>query len=215
MSYLFNLRAANVGVRTSGLGACKIYSAVKFHFGYTWEISKYGVNFNISDLKYNTRKDRAIFERISLKYTSEQIYMLFLSNALEDNLGYVGDALTEEGTEIFVAFKTKVNGIDFTFSNDVKNICNYCISNNMNIKNLFDCTGDHPLLIKMYLKKYICIETILILNSFMNFVNKFDEHIADPLWEDISGKIKKYENISSINKELARDKTLKIIKLNV
>ena len=61
---------------------------------------------------------------------------------------------------------------------------------------------EHPYIIKMFLRKDITLETLVILEKLAPFVTNFDNELSEDLiWPDISRLIKKYKPFLKIDKE--------------
>ena len=65
--------------------------------------------------------------------------------------------------------------------------------------NLFETVGGHPPLLKLYIKRRVHLETLIICDMVLGFMKKWDKNLSDPLWESVSFKIKKYKPFLSIN----------------
>ena len=74
--------------------------------------------------------------------------------------------------------------------------------------NLFETMGGHPPLLKLFLKRQLNLDTLVVMDVVLGFTKRWDKELSDPLWEQLSLKIKKYKPFLSIN----RDKYLKIMK---
>jgi hypothetical protein len=59
--------------------------------------------------------------------------------------------------------------------------------------------GRHPLLLKMYIKKQVSVETMIILDKILGFKKNFDKRLDDPVWTSVSLKMKKYNPFLNIN----------------
>jgi hypothetical protein len=70
-----------------------------------------------------------------------------------------------------------------------------------NLEQLFDCSRQHPLVLKMFLSGKICIETLVIWDKIFLFRNNFDKKLLDPVWELMSLKIQKYSPFLNIDVE--------------
>ena len=75
--------------------------------------------------------------------------------------------------------------------------------NNIEIKDIFTSSkGQHPYIIKAYLRKTINIETLVILDKSLNFKDTLNKEINDDiLWPDISRLIEKYKPFLKIDTE--------------
>ena len=61
--------------------------------------------------------------------------------------------------------------------------------------------GQHPLVIQLWMQEEISLETLVILNSILGFVDKEDSKISDTIiWPDIKRKIEKYTPFVNFNK---------------
>jgi len=52
--------------------------------------------------------------------------------------------------------------------------------------------GQHPELIKQYLKNKVSIETLVILDRILGYKSKFDKKMSDPVWDQVSRRMAKY-----------------------
>ena len=66
----------------------------------------------------------------------------------------------------------------------------------------------HPKILKEFLQKKLSLETMIILNSILNYKKQFDEKLLDPVWEFVSMRIEKYSPFLHID----RDKFKSILK---
>ena len=58
----------------------------------------------------------------------------------------------------------------------------------------------HPYVIKEYMSGTICLETVVILNKLVKFMDRADSVITETiLWPDVSRKIRKYNTFVNIN----------------
>ena len=70
----------------------------------------------------------------------------------------------------------------------------YCMDNNITFNECFTCKNSyHPAIMKLFLRKDISIETLVILNRLNNFTGQLDTSLSlDLIWPDVSRIIKKY-----------------------
>ena len=54
-------------------------------------------------------------------------------------------------------------------------------------------------LLKKHLSGDICIETLVIYNRIFQFSKDFDKKLQDPIWEQVSKNIKKYDSFLNID----------------
>ena len=53
--------------------------------------------------------------------------------------------------------------------------------------------GSHPPLLKHFLSGEITLETLVIFETCLGYVDKFDAVLTDPIWKDIKRSILKYK----------------------
>ena len=68
----------------------------------------------------------------------------------------------------------------------------------LSFNEMFLTNGGHPPLLKLFIRGEIELETIIILDMVLKFVVRWDEQLADPLWSNLSLKIRKYKPFMSI-----------------
>ena len=80
--------------------------------------------------------------------------------------------------------------------------------------NIFKCeSGKHPTLIKSYLAKRISLETMVILQSLVNYMKQFDRDLKqDLIWPDIRRMVTKYSSFLSFDKQKCKMKLLELLK---
>ncbi|NDB58212.1 hypothetical protein EB001_07180, partial [bacterium] len=54
--------------------------------------------------------------------------------------------------------------------------------------------GEYPSIVILYLRKLVSLETLVLINEFIPYVEKFDKYLSDDvIWSKISLKIRKYK----------------------
>ena len=175
----------------------KTYLAFKNHFTKkNYDYFKYCGKTNASRDAFNKRKDRYFFERMSRKKTDEEIRHYFLANFVEcsdpDAL-WIGEII-RNGNDYHTSWLKRYQGMTYLFENESE-----CI-HKKNFENLFEIKGhSHPDILKMYLQGNISIESMVILDMMLNYSNKFNKKLLDPVWETVEMKIQKYKPFLNID----------------
>ena len=61
--------------------------------------------------------------------------------------------------------------------------------------------GQHPILLKMCIAKYLMIETFIILNALVNFVPRWNKQISEKIiWPEFRKKVQKYSPFLEVDK---------------
>ena len=180
----------------------KYYMALKLHF----TTDKYDVieqkgKVRASRQAFAKRKDLYAINKVAKSYSDEEVANFLIANFVSgDRWGGVFDT---DARETYLAWKKRVEGISYIFTKDLDNILLDIEQKNITFENIFSCQkGEHPYIIKAYLRKDVCVETLVILDKIYNMVEKFDNEVDDTIvWPDISRLIKKYRPFLKIERE--------------
>jgi len=180
----------------TGFGSFLLFMALRTHFT-TEKYNFFQMNGRVRATKqsYEKRNDRWFFEKIGKKYDAKELRDFYISNLLEDK-NYITDFVNEESNHIFMEYNKRQQSLSYTFKNDL----NIIFENDL--KQPFEVYRDkYPSLIMLFLQKKICLETLVILDDFTGFSNKFDKHYTDDfIWPRISRKINKYRDFLKYDK---------------
>lgn len=176
------------------------FLCLKQHFTKpSYDIFKYNWKTRASIETYNKRKDRYFFERLSRKKTEQEIKEFFISNFAytENPKGVYIPDLLRDGEEIYTAWRKYNQSLFYNFKTEIEVFISH-----QNLNEFMECVDNqHSQLIRKYLQKSISLETLVILNMIFNFTKKYDKILIDPIWENLSLRIKKYSPFLLINTE--------------
>ena len=180
----------------------KMYLALKLHF----TTDKYDViqqrgKIRASRQAFAKRKDLYSIKKVSKTYSDEEVANFLVANFTSgDRWGGVFDS---EAGDRYLEWKGKIESLTYIFSNDIDNLLNELQDENLTFLESFKVkNSQHPYILKAYLRKTITLETLVILESLIKFVDKFDENISDEiLWPDVSRLIKKYKPFLKFDRE--------------
>lgn len=180
----------------------KYYMALKLHF----TTDKYDVieqkgKVRASRQAFAKRKDLFAINKVAKTYTDEEIANFLIANFVSgDRWGGVFDV---DARETYLQWKKRIEGLSYIFTKDIDNILLEFEKLGSKFDDAFKCQIDeHPYILKAYLRKDICIETLVILDKLLNLTDRFDKDLNDTLvWPDISRLIKKYRPFLKIERE--------------
>ena len=182
--------------------AYQYYVSLKTHFGGAkYDFTKYGIK-GIQVSGYDNRKDKYYFERISRKWTKNEIVPLLVSSFLVDPATYSADLLERDAKDRYLAYIKTMTNIYRTFESDIKGLAKFAKDNDLTIGDLFSVKdGQHPITFRMYLQSLISIETYVIMDSYIKFFDVYDKKLSgDYIWTDIhSIKLRKYKPFGRFN----------------
>ena len=173
----------------SAYKACCLYRALKLHFTTNYDFNKYKGKVNYTQVQFERNKQKYVYERLSKKFSDEDLKKFYISNFLQNENIWVQDLLSQESYDNFVNFNKKHQSLSYIFENDLLNIFN-----NEDYKVLFKTkSDDFPLLLKKMLRNEVSTETVIIMNEFLDFLPKWEKNIKDDfIWSNVKTKMFKY-----------------------
>ena len=184
-------------MKVSPFDCYKTYLAMKNHFTKeSYDYVKYGGRSRASVASFNKRRDRYFFERMSRKKDDDEIIKYFIANFIsseDPGKVWIGEII-QNGETNFKEWQRRNQSLSYLFGNEVESIFT-----RDNFDSYFHTQGQHPKILKAYLRKEISIETLIILDSILGFVKQFDKKLDDPIWSTVSLKIKKYGSFLNID----------------
>lgn len=175
----------------------KTYLSVKNHFSKdSYDFFKYRGKTKVSEKTFYSKKERFWFEKLSRNKDDKEVINFFVSNystAEDPSSLWIGDII-KNGEIVYVKWTEKRNNLLDIFLREIESL------NKNNFNQYFTIVGNrHPQILKDYLKGDICIETMIIFDSILNYKRDYDNMLVDPIWEMISMKMKKYSVFLQIN----------------
>jgi len=183
----------------------KLYNALKLHFetdGY--DAIKYHFKTSVKPTSFFKRKDKFFFAKLAKTYEKE-LKEFYIAN-FKNDVKYVGDMLNEGGEKYYRDHKKVMESLTYQFKTDINKL------NDMDVT--FDSLleaedNNHPLIIKLWMQEEILLETVVILDSILGFVERENKKITDTIiWPDIYRKIMKYKPFVKFD----RNKCLNLLK---
>lgn len=169
----------------SGYETFCLYLALKNHFTRdSYDFFKYnGKTKNVSKESFLSRRDRFQFEKLARKCDNPMIHMMV--NFLQDKT-WIGDMLDDEAFDYTMRYAKKVQSMSYIFKNEIEKYDN--------LKDLFKSEDNgYPMILNEYMSGDISLETIIILDTFIDFITKFDAKLKDDyLWSKFSFKARKF-----------------------
>lgn len=200
----------------AGLNAYLTYIAIRMHFSNSnYDYFKYNGQTTTKPESFLKRKDKFFFEKIERKYKDDDLLMLLVSNFIHDEKSWIRTIATNQGEKIYLDWKKKTNGLSYHFQEQLKLVANE-IEENKKSKIMFQTSGMHPPVLRMYISGELSLETMVILNYLFDFVSYFNSKLEfDPIWEQARTKILGYQpfllQYANISKEKYLDTFQKIL----
>lgn len=184
-----------------GFDVYRTYLAFKQHFSNpSFDFFKYDGKVNAKETTYQQRNDFYFFETIARKYTDQEIkeFMLatFVASETPEKV-WVGD-IKRSGRDNWLVWTKLHQSLAYVVKQDLNRVAEHLASTSDTFNSLFETMGGHPPLLKLYIRRVISLETLVVLDICLNFMVQWDKVLRDPLWEQLSFKIKKYKPFLSI-----------------
>ncbi len=173
------------------------YLGIKNHFtNPKYDYFKYAKKTRASLTSFNKRKDKYWFEKSSRKYSDKEIVDFLLANFVSSdnpqNL-WIGEIINS-GERTYSEWMKRQQSLSYLFKEQSEELLS-----EYNLNDLFDCSKQHPPILKRFLSGKISIETLVIYNKIFQFGKNFNKKLLDPVWETVGLKISKYDPFLNIN----------------
>ena len=187
----------------TGYEAFSIYNSLKLHFtSGSYDYFKYNGKSNISIEAFENRRDKYHFYKLSRQNEKDDYIEFLVSNFLiKENL-WAGDLLQEEAIIAYKRRMATIQSLSYKFQNDCQRLKELVDLPN----DLLKTNAEYPKLLVMVLQKDIHLETLVIMNSILNFLPMWDKRIADTIrYPEFSRKVKKYAPFLHFEKDKFKD----------
>lgn len=172
------------------------YVALKTHFTTRYyDYFKFNGQLRSTKTKnYENRKDKVFFLKLA-KHKDAKNFLI--ANFIENDHFWVGDLVYNEQAETnYKNWSKRVQSLSYNFKNELSYLKdnfddNFIVENN-----------DHPYILKLLLRGEISLETVVILTDLARCYSYWNKKMkGEPVWENISIKIKKYKPFMNYDKE--------------
>ena len=175
--------------------AFNVYLAFKLHFTTDrYDITKTRGAVKTKDETFYKRSDQFNFKRLADEFSEDELPKFLIANHVDGNR-WGGAFIYEEALQVYNTWKGRMQSMTKNFTDDLDEICTELEEEELN---KFDkCfvvkDGQHPLLLQMYCRQDVRIETMLIFDAINNFLSYWDKTLADDFfWKEERRKLIKY-----------------------
>jgi hypothetical protein len=158
---------------------------MKAHFDKSdYDFIKYNGKSKVSRDSFYKRNDRVFFVKLTRKYKSkEDVQDYLLANFLIHPKGWVG----KFDEDNYIQWQRKIQSLSYTFKSEIESILD---------KDLIAVSKNkHPKLLKEYLGKRISLESMVILDSILQFHKVWNVKLEeDYAWKDVYKLMHNYKS---------------------
>jgi len=180
----------------------RMYLALKLHFTTDdYDVITQKGKVRASRQAFAKRKDLFSIKKIAKTYSDEEVANFLVANFVSgDRWGGMFDM---DAGQRYKEWKKRVESLSYNFQQELDNLIEDAEGSKLSIDKIFEVSkGQHPYIIKAFLRNTISVETLVILERLNNFTDRFDREISDTIvWPDISRLIKKYKPFLLIDLE--------------
>lgn len=188
--------------------AYQTYITLKAHFKNSgFDYHRFG-KVKVSPEAFDRRKDRYYFEKLSRRYSRDEIVEFFLSQILA-NKTWVGDMLGEDAEQIHLSRLKRVQSLQYLVKNEMNKLWENCKDDPECFDKMFvQDRSTHPKIFRALMEKTLSPETFLVLNDLLDFTKRWQMD-GDPIWEEVGIPILRYAPF--LHLDTRRDELKRII----
>ena len=182
----------------TGFEVYKMYLALKQHFTKdNYDYVKYRGKVTASEKSFEERRDRYFFKKLATKYGDKDILNYFVANFVSDPRGYIKSF----SDDIYTRWKIHQESFSYKFKEDVSIVLDEIAPPyEITFDTIFTVRkGQHPIILKKYLSREITLETLVVFEHCLGFVERFDSSLSDPIWKQTRNQILKYRPFLEID----------------
>ena len=168
------------------------YLALKSHFSdKNYDFFKYNGKVRAWRTTFETRKDKYFFYKLSKQ--KEPIDFM-LANFISNDDFYIGDIREDKANETYMEYKKRMQSLSYVFKSDLAKM-----KEDFN-ENIIVPKNEHNYLLRLYMRKDICIETLTLIDRCVKMFTYWDKELADDImWPDIKLKATKYSPFLNVD----------------
>ena len=164
--------------------AYRLYLAVKLHFTTpNYDFFRHNAKVNSSLNSFLKRNDRFFFHKLTTKYKQEELLDYFDCNFFHNSKAWVGTLVRADGDTVYNKFKKYKESFSYNFRNDCVLIRNIIDGDNIRFDDVFSVvSGQHPRMLRLLLSGKISVQSFIIFDKILSFVNRWDKEILKQLY---------------------------------
>ena len=176
----------------SAYATYKMFVDMKLHF--TDDDFIYGQSSsNANEATFAKRRDRYAFEKLGSRYGLEQMREFMIATFLENSDLSVWDLLKPEAEACYVQWRRRIESLTYCFNSDCADILAWLESETLMFNDLFANTdGKLPILVEMAIHRVIDIETLVIFDKLLGFMQRIAKDMRGADWVRINRTVAKY-----------------------
>lgn len=174
--------------------AFQLYLAVKNHFTVkSYDFFKYNGKVKTTQASYDTHKNKYMFYKLSKK---DDPLNYLVANLSEKPKLWIGDLFDKESEQRYTEYTKRHQSLSYIFKNEI-DVLLEDFDENFKIPD-----GDNPYLLKMFYRKKISKEVLIIIDSCVGNFKIWNKKISDTiLWPDTYQQLINYRPFVNIDSD--------------
>jgi len=193
--------------------ALMTFQALKLHFTTKYDYFKYHGKTRCGDLE--AKKDKWNYVRLSRQHGDHLIEYLVANFTGRPDAKWSGDFVGPEAEETYKEWQKRIESMTYIFTGEVEGVFEELRTIGLKNKYIFHpFEGNPPLLLKMFQWNELSMESLIILDNLMGFMNEWDDILDDYIWPDIRTRVDNYRPFLVVDKDKYRQIVQKIVSQN-
>lgn len=171
---------------SSAFEVYKDYVALKNHFStINYDYLKYNGKTGLKQSSFNSRKDKIFFEKLA---KNPEYHDFLIANLSHNHKLWIRElSYSDEAEKRFTEWKKRQQSLTYLVKSELSQLKEKFDDN-------FICENNkQPFLLRLYLGNSISLETLCILLNLTGAMKHWDSKMEyDPVWDEMSLKVKKY-----------------------
>lgn len=172
----------------------KMYLAFKLHFTTdNYDAIQMKGRVRASQTSFAKRRDLISIKKISEKYSEKEVADFLVANFVSGNKW--GGLFDASAREVYLDWMRRTQRLSYQFEQDIDALFIEATESQLEFKHIFNSTdGNHPLVVKAYLRNTISIETVVILDRFVKFMDRLNNSVEEKFFfPEMFRLVKKYK----------------------
>lgn len=170
----------------------------------SYDAVKYNFKTSASLDSFYKRRDKHQFAKLA-KHKDPKGFLI--ANFVDGDTNWVGDLASDEADALYTKWLRRQESLSYIVTSELDSLTEEFVSY-FKVKD-----GQHPDILRLYRQGKISIETLVILNDYLNFFSIWDIKIHDTLiWPTIRNKCLKYQSLLHYDKKKMKKIILELVK---
>lgn len=186
------------------------YQAIRLHFTTpNYNFFQYDGKTKVSVDAFQKRRDKFLFHRLARKYSEIEVVPFLVANFVHRDEQWARNLLEDEAEDVYEKWKQTKESLEQIYAEELKKVA----VSKETFGELFKVKSNQfPKLLMLHMQKQVSIEVMVILNSMLQYLDKWDKEIKDDIiYPKIAMKIRKYAAFLPVDSSKYKSLTKKVL----